>query len=250
MESDADIVLSGKDSTLHGSESEEETGDNETNSSTSEITAKLHDFSLISPKPSACSLTNCLLDDDEFKLQCSTCNKLVHYGCTKLPAFQISHFLTKGYRRYVWKECTTVPKYIWENTMKSKHKIANSNDESLEERLEIMNNRITSLTNELKLKTIEFKECDVKYSKLEKNNQKLREMIKSMEKQKQGNKYIQCFSRRSGISTQTDDHNADAYAKLLVKTNLLEKNLEENKEKLEKQINENTKIKSTQVHSS
>ena len=131
--------------------------------------------------------------------------------------------------------------------MKSKHKIANSNDESLEERLEIMNNRITSLTNELKLKTIEFKECDVKYSKLEKNNQKLREMIKSMEKQKQGNKSIQCFSRRSDISTQTDDHNANAYAKLLVKTNLLEKNLEENKEKLEKQINENTKIKSTQA---
>ena len=127
--------------------------------------------------------------------------------------------------------------------MKSKHKIANSNDESLEERLEIMNNRITSLTNEHKLKTIEFKECDVKYSKLENNNQELREMIKSMEKQKQGNKSIQCFSRRSDISTQTDDNNANAYAKLLVKTNLLEKNLEENKEKLEKQINENTKIK-------
>ena len=185
MESDTDIVLSDKDSTVHGFESEE-TRDNETNSSTSEITAKLHDFSLVSPKPSAFSLTNCLLDDDEFKLQCSTCNKLVHYGCTKLPAFQISHFLTKGYRRYICKECTTVPKYIWENTMKSKHKIANSNDESLEERLEIMNNRITSLTNELKLKTIEFKECDVKYSKLENNNQELREMIKSKEKQKQG----------------------------------------------------------------
>ena len=127
--------------------------------------------------------------------------------------------------------------------MKSNYKIANSNDESLEERLGIMNNRITSLTNKLKLKTIEFKECDVKYSKLENNNQELREMIKSMEKQKQGNKSIQCFSRRSDISTQTDDNNANAYAKLLVKTNLLEKNLEENKEKLEKQINENTKIK-------
>ena len=79
--------------------------------------------------------------------------------------------------------------------------------------------------------------------KLENNNQELREMIKSIEKQKQGNKSIQCFSRRSDISTQTDDHNANAYAKLLVKTNLLEKNLEENKEKLEKQINENPKIK-------
>ena len=101
----------------------------------------------------------------------------------------------------------------------------------------IFNNRITSLTNELKLKTIEFEECNVKYGKLEKNNQKLREMIKSMEKQKQENKSIQCFSRRSDISTQTDDNNANAYAKLLVKTNLLEKNLEENKEKLEKQIN-------------
>ena len=205
MESDTEIVLSDKDSTVHGSESKEETRDNKTNSSTSGLTAKLHDFSLVSPKPSACSLTNCLLDDHEFKVQRSTCNKLVHYGCTKLPAFQISHFLTKGYN--ICKECTTVPKYIWENTMKSKHKIANSNNESLEERWEIMNNRITSLTNELKLKTIEFKDCDVKYSKLENNDQ---EMIKSMEKQKQGRKSIQCFSRRSDISTQTVDHNANA----------------------------------------
>ena len=100
MESYREIVTTVEPSTVDGSESKKESGEDETNSSTNEITAKLHDFSLASPKASSC----CMMYDDEFKLQCLACNKLVHSGCTQLPVFQISHFLTKGYRRYICKE--------------------------------------------------------------------------------------------------------------------------------------------------
>ena len=47
-----------------------------------------------------------------------------------------------------------------------------------------MSNHITLLTKELKLKEKEFKECNVKCNKLEKENQEHKEMIKFMEKQK------------------------------------------------------------------
>ena len=77
----------------------------------------------------------------------------------------------------------------------------------------------------------------------EKQNQEQKEVTRSTEKQKHENKSIRCFSRKSGTSTQTSDNNTNASAKLLVKATLLEKNLEQNQADLEKQINENARIK-------
>ena len=77
----------------------------------------------------------CLIDDDEFELQCLTCNMLVHYGCTQL-CVQISHFLTEG---IFVKNAPQSLSTLGENTMKSKNKLVTPN-ESLEKRLEIMSN--------------------------------------------------------------------------------------------------------------
>ena len=74
--------------TLHGS----------TNPQTAHGYTSEQNLSLVSvsPNPSQCSLIHCIDDEDQFKLQCSGCNRLVHYACTQLPVYQVSHFLTKG----------------------------------------------------------------------------------------------------------------------------------------------------------
>ena len=36
-----------------------------------------------------CTLTECLSDDDQYKLQCRQCKRRVHYKCTRLPQYQI-----------------------------------------------------------------------------------------------------------------------------------------------------------------
>ena len=61
-----------------------------------------------------CTTTNCVQDDDQYKLECNECHRLVHYRCTHLPLYQLSLFLTKGYRRFTCENCVVVPKYIQE----------------------------------------------------------------------------------------------------------------------------------------
>ena len=36
-----------------------------------------------------CTPDSCLSDNDEYKLECSSCTRLVHYHCTRLPLYQI-----------------------------------------------------------------------------------------------------------------------------------------------------------------
>ena len=59
-----------------------------------------------------CGKGSCLDDDDSHKLQCSQCDRLFHYTCTRLPLYQINLFLTKGYRRYLCANCTEVLPHI------------------------------------------------------------------------------------------------------------------------------------------
>ena len=60
-------------------------------------------------KSRTCSKTTCIDDGDDNKLKCTKCLKKKHYKCTNLPAYQISQFLTKGYRGYVCNQCITIP---------------------------------------------------------------------------------------------------------------------------------------------
>ena len=67
-----------------------------------------------------CNGYSCVDDDDQFKLQCTQCERLFHYQCTKLPLYQLNHFLTKGYRKYMCAECTVVQTHVSEYMSSSK----------------------------------------------------------------------------------------------------------------------------------
>ena len=59
-------------------------------------------------KTRICSTSTCIDDGDENKLRCTKCLKKKH-KCTGLPLYQVSQFLTKGYRGFVCSQCVHVP---------------------------------------------------------------------------------------------------------------------------------------------
>ena len=59
-----------------------------------------------------CTPDSCLSDNDEYKLKCSSCTRLVHYHCTRLPLYQIQHFMTRNYRKYICSYCTNTQDYL------------------------------------------------------------------------------------------------------------------------------------------
>ena len=61
---------------------------------------------------SACCTQLCESDEDKYKLECKKCNRLVHYRCTRLPLYQIEHFMKSGYSRFICANCTTIQKYL------------------------------------------------------------------------------------------------------------------------------------------
>ena len=61
---------------------------------------------------SVCTAELCFADDDKYKLECSKCNRYVHYDCTQLPLFQIQLFLTTGYRKFICANCIVISEYL------------------------------------------------------------------------------------------------------------------------------------------
>ena len=61
-----------------------------------------------------CSSRTCRKDDDIYQLECAKCQRLVHYKCTKLPAYQLQRFLTTKYRKFMCVNCVEVPTYLAE----------------------------------------------------------------------------------------------------------------------------------------
>ena len=83
----------------------------------------------------------CAEDDDQYKLECKECRRLVHYRCTELPLYQIERFLTKGYSRFICISCVSVSEYL-------KDIVPNS---PLPEQINV--STMTTLTNAPKLTT-------------------------------------------------------------------------------------------------
>ena len=52
-----------------------------------------------------CTATDCKKEIDEFMIQCNKCKFAIHFTCTRLPAYQLSMFMTKGYKRYICESC-------------------------------------------------------------------------------------------------------------------------------------------------
>ena len=67
----------------------ENTGDNSVNQSTTLV----------------CRASGCDKEADEFMIECFRCKHAVHFACTRLPAYQLQMFMTKGYKRYICETC-------------------------------------------------------------------------------------------------------------------------------------------------
>ena len=48
---------------------------------------------------SVCIISGCKEEKNKHMLRCNKCKHMIHYKCTRLPAYQLYHFVnTKGYR--------------------------------------------------------------------------------------------------------------------------------------------------------
>ena len=54
---------------------------------------------------SVCTVAKCNKAADSRMVACNNCDRYTHFSCTQLPPYQISMFMTKGYRRYVCEDC-------------------------------------------------------------------------------------------------------------------------------------------------
>ena len=52
-----------------------------------------------------CRVAGCNKAADSRMIPCNNCEKYTHFSCTQLPPYQISMFMTKGYRRYICEHC-------------------------------------------------------------------------------------------------------------------------------------------------
>ena len=66
--------------------------------------------------PLTCSTSACTEDDDEHKLQCGGCRRMIHFKCTHLPAYQIQSILNKNSKAkkssWLCISCVIVPKEL------------------------------------------------------------------------------------------------------------------------------------------
>ena len=63
-------------------------------------------------KTQLCTSRSCSPDRDQYKLQCTKCQHLVHYKCSHLPSYEVHLFVTTGYRKFICANCVEVPQYI------------------------------------------------------------------------------------------------------------------------------------------
>ena len=77
---------------------------------------------------SECTDEVCNEDKDQYKLECKRCHRFVHYKCTKLPLYQITLFVTKGYQRYICVNCVDIPDYLIDATPTTSTSSANDTE--------------------------------------------------------------------------------------------------------------------------
>ena len=62
-----------------------------------------------------CTITTCIIDENEDHLKCSDCKRLVHYECTQLPAYYVSLILSnKKSHKFICANCVEVTKALAE----------------------------------------------------------------------------------------------------------------------------------------
>ena len=118
----------------------------------------------------ACSGIGCTLDHNDQMLRCTECKLLTHFGCTKLPAYQLFLYKTSK-RRFLCEICTgEVPKEFHEH---ANQRITFSK----------LNELIKSLQDSLATKSEESKSYLDKAKEIKLHNNSLKQRIRDLEDQ-------------------------------------------------------------------
>ena len=112
----------------------------------SDITRNLSNMSIVSLNPSVCTLEHCVLEANMHMLICSKCKRSTHYTCTYLPSYEIYLYTRKRYRRYICDDCVV---YIPDEN-------CTQHQDVISEKIDNLDNTITSLKEELNQKTHEM----------------------------------------------------------------------------------------------
>lgn len=89
-----------------------------------------------------CSLTSCADDDDQNRLKCRKCHRLVHYECTQLPLYQLQIFVNTYNEQYLCHNCVRITK-----TLRSK--VGENSYHMMQKEIEKKDGVIKKLNNEL-----------------------------------------------------------------------------------------------------
>ena len=89
-----------------------------------------------------CSLTSCADDDDQNRLECRKCHRLVHYECTQLPLYQLQIYVNTYNEQYQCHNCVRITK-----TLRSK--IGENSYHMMQKEIEKKDGVIKKLKNEL-----------------------------------------------------------------------------------------------------
>ena len=133
------------------------------------------------------------MENSKFMLACSKCKRLTHYRCTKLPAYQVTLFMKKGYRLYVCSLCVgEIDEEILGNctekstehtslNMRTNHQlnIKTSNEELLEHKVRYLEKEL-AISNR---KLVKYKQDEMKNStdSIETQNIVLKQQIEDIE---------------------------------------------------------------------
>ena len=59
-----------------------------------------------------CTLTGCIDDEDQNRLKCRNCQRMVHYECTQLPLYQLQIFVNTYNNQYVCHNCVRITRSL------------------------------------------------------------------------------------------------------------------------------------------
>ncbi len=93
-----------------------------------------------------CTLVRCIDDEDQNRLKCRNCQRMVHYECTQLPLYQLQIFVNTYNNQYVCHNCVRITRSltskIGDNTYHMMQKeIAKKDDEIKKLKNELTKNR-------------------------------------------------------------------------------------------------------------
>ena len=96
----------------------------------------------------SCTCHKCVAKDDENMLSCTKCKSKYHFKCTELPVYQISMFLSPGYRKFVCADCVHVSAELqekWDSTRQSEPNVVDTMLDKVQKELSISKEVIKSI---------------------------------------------------------------------------------------------------------